>query len=138
MGEDGALGGDLGNGGFLAVVDGSALEETDLGGAVSDAGLGVLDDWALGDFGFGGVLGIVAIVASDGGDLSDAGLVVVNDCVSGEVDGWILGDGSGLEGASSNGCGLVFVECWGSGEDGALKGTSVKGRFLVVRADPVS
>ena len=46
MGDDGVLGGDLGNGGFLAVVDDSAWEETDLGGASRDAGLVVLSDWA--------------------------------------------------------------------------------------------
>ena len=50
------MGGYLGDGGFLAVVDGSALEDTDLGGALSDAELVVVDDWALGDAGFGGVL----------------------------------------------------------------------------------
>ena len=32
------------DGGFLAVVDSSALEETDVVGALSDAGLVVLDD----------------------------------------------------------------------------------------------
>ena len=42
------MGGDLSNGGFLVVVDGSALDDTDLGGDLSDAGLVVVDDWALG------------------------------------------------------------------------------------------
>ena len=56
MGEDGALGGSLGDGGFLDVVDGSALEDTDVGGALGDAILVVVDDCALGDSGFGGVV----------------------------------------------------------------------------------
>ena len=55
------MGGDLGNGGFLAVVDGSALEETDVGGVLSDARFVVVDDWALEDSGFGGVLGVGGI-----------------------------------------------------------------------------
>ena len=65
MGEDGTLGGALGDGGFLDVVDGSALEDTDPGGVLSDAGLVVVGDCALGDSGFGGVLRIVGIVVAD-------------------------------------------------------------------------
>ena len=51
--------------------------------------------------------------------------------------GLLRADGA-LEGASANDSGLVFVECWALGEDGALRGTFGKGGFLVVVADPVS